>query len=109
MQELVVRRDAPKRVTAKASAIGRSPEVRIPRCVGLDVELRATALCILEGSGAVRLKCSIRSEVDEIARCLAGFGGLARTGAIRAGTLTPGLIHGLRAAGLRVGYSRRGR
>ncbi len=62
-----------------------------------------------QGSGAVRLKRSIRSEVDGVARCLAGFGGLAETGALRAGTLTQWLIHGQRAAGLRVGYSRRGR
>lgn len=70
--------------------------------VGLDVGLRTTALCIVDASGAVRLERSIPSEVDEIARCLAGFEGAIEAVALEAGTLTQWLTQGLRAAGCRV-------
>ena len=70
--------------------------------VGLDVGLRTTALCIVDAGGVVRLERSIASGVDDIAGCLAGFGGTIEAVALEAGTMTGWLTAGLRAAGYRV-------
>jgi transposase len=70
--------------------------------VGLDVGLRSTSLCIIDGEGAVRLERSVTSEVEDIARAIRGRGDAIEAVALETGNLTPWLATALRAEGFRV-------
>ncbi len=65
----------------------------------LDVGLRTTAVCIVDGNGEIQLEKSLASEVDDIVTCLRGFGAEIAAVGLEAGTLTQWLTYGLRAAG----------
>ncbi len=65
----------------------------------LDVGLRTTAVCIVDGNGEIQLEKSLASEVDDIVTCLRGFGAEIASVGLEAGTLTQWLTYGLRAAG----------
>lgn len=65
----------------------------------LDVGLRTTALCIVDGD--IQLERSLASEVDDIVTCLRGFGEEIAAVGLEAGTLTQWLTYGLRDAGFR--------
>lgn len=67
----------------------------------LDVGLRTTAMCIVDGDGEVRLERSLASEVADIVACLRGFGATIEAVGLEAGTLTQWLTYGLREAGFR--------
>ncbi len=65
----------------------------------LDVGLRTTAVCIVDGDGEIQLEKSLPSEVDDIVTCLRGFGAEIAAIGLEAGTLTQWLTYGLRDAG----------
>ena len=65
----------------------------------LDVGLRTTAVCIVDGNGEIQFEKSLASEVDDIVTCLRGFGAEIASVGLEAGTLTQWLTYGLRAAG----------
>jgi len=67
----------------------------------LDVGLRTTAVCIVDGNGEIQLERSLTSEVDDIVTCLRGFGAQIAAVGLEAGTLTQWLTYGLRAADFR--------
>ena len=68
----------------------------------LDVGLHATALCIVDGDGALVLERNVASDVDELVACLEAFDGEIEAVGLEAGTLTQWLTYGLREAGFRV-------
>ena len=45
---------------------------------GLDISMRSVAICIVDQDGAVRLERSVPSEIPDIVRCFAEFGGADR-------------------------------
>ena len=65
----------------------------------LDVGLRTTAVCIVDGDGKIQREKSLPSEVDDIVTCLRGFGAEIAAVGLEAGTLTQWLTYGLRDAG----------
>jgi Transposase len=70
--------------------------------VGLDVGLRSTSLCIIDGDGTVRLERTIASEAEDIAGAIRSRGGAIEGVALETGNLTPWLATTLRAEGIRV-------
>lgn len=70
--------------------------------VGLDVALRSVALCVVDGEGDIVLERALACEVDEITKCLVGFGHPVERIGFEAGTMSQTLFQGLKAAGYNV-------
>lgn len=70
--------------------------------VGVDVGLRSSCLCIIDGSGNACLEREVASEIDEIAAVVRGFSTQVDGIGLETGNLTPWLTAGLRAEGFRV-------
>jgi len=66
--------------------------------VGLDVALRSVALCVVDGEGEIVLERALACEVDEIVKCITGFGKPVERIGFEAGTMSQTLFHGLKAA-----------
>ena len=58
-------------------------------CVGVDICLRSSSLCIIDEQGKVCLKREVASEIDEIAAAIRGFAGHVDGVALETGNLTP--------------------
>src|SRR4051812_40014097 len=74
----------------------------MPHYVGLDVSQKTTSICVVDEQGRRLWRGVCTTHPDPIAtRVLRHAGGDAKIG-IETGSMTPWLIHGLRAAGLDV-------
>src|SRR3954465_4502330 len=77
-------------------------EVWMPHYVGLDVSQKTTSICVVDEQGRRLWRGVCTTHPDPIAtRVLRHAGGDAKIG-IETGSMTPWLVHGLRAAGLDV-------
>jgi hypothetical protein len=76
---------APFRLTDCEAA---AREKKMTYYAALDVGLRTTAVCIVDGNGEIQLERSLASEVDDIVTCLRDFGSEIAAVGLEAGTLT---------------------
>ncbi|UWQ80766.1 IS110 family transposase [Leisingera sp. S132] len=67
--------------------------------VGLDVSLRSTSVCILDGAGELVKEAKVESEPASIAALLEKFAGCYRRVGLEAGPLSQWLYSGLASAG----------
>ena len=70
--------------------------------VGLDVSLKETAICVVDGSGAVVREGKVASEVGAIADYVERHAPWVRLIGLETGQLATWLVHGLRGRGLAV-------
>lgn len=68
--------------------------------VGLDVSLKATSVCVVDGSGAVICESKVASGPESIASFVVGHAPSAVLVGLETGSLSSWLYHGLRARGL---------
>lgn len=71
-------------------------------CVGVDVGLRSSSLCIVDEAGAVCLERAVASEIEEIPVGIRSFADQVDGVALETGNLATWLAVGLRAEGFRV-------
>ncbi|MGA9253187.1 MAG: transposase [Roseobacter sp.] len=69
---------------------------------GMDVSLRSSVLCIVDGKGTVLLERELPCEVSDIAECLGAFPHPIERLGFEAGSLSQHLFFGLKTAGFDV-------
>ncbi len=72
--------------------VSKKREKMMTYYAALDVGLRTTAVCIVDGNGEIQLEKSLASEVDDRVTCRRGFGAEITAVGLEAGTLTQWLI-----------------
>ncbi len=70
--------------------------------VGLDVSLKETSICVVDGDGEIRYEGSVISEPEAIAKCIKTNAKGARRIGLETGPTATWLWHELRALGLPV-------
>ncbi|MCB5410498.1 transposase [Pseudogemmobacter sp. CC-YST710] len=68
-------------------------------CVGLDVSVRTTSICVMDGAGQVLKEAKVESEPSAIAALPGNFYGHYRRIGLEAGPLSQWLYSGLATAG----------
>ena len=74
----------------------------ISHFVGLDVSVKETAVCVVDGAGEVMLERKVASEPEDIVAPLVSLGIDYRRVGIEAGPLSQWLVNGMAEAGLPV-------
>ncbi len=70
--------------------------------VGMDVSLKETSICVVDGDGEIRYEGSVISEPEAIAKCIKTKAKGARRIGLETGPTATWLWHELRALGLPV-------
>src|SRR3954469_5562073 len=77
-------------------------EVSMPHYVGLDVSQKTTAICVVDEQGKRLWRGVCATDPGPISARISQHAGVDAKVGIKTGSMTPWLVHGLRAAGLDV-------
>ena len=74
----------------------------MPHSVGLDVSQKTTAICVVDAEGKRIWRGACPTHPEQISLLVSRHAGSDAKVGVETGAMTPWLVHGLRAAGLKV-------